>query len=97
MARAAAITAGVLGGAVAAVAALWATIWLLWVGRERWFETPTGEDLQYFGLMMYLGMAGLFLPLPAAIVGGAVGGRWAARHAEPVAAADGGPRAGRRC
>ena len=89
MVRSARATAGTLCGAALAAAAVWAALWLAWATRQRWWP-PDGDDLQYFGLMVQLWMAGLVLPLPAAIVGGAVGYRLAVADAEPAAAADGG-------
>ena len=90
MKRTAGITGGVIAGGLSAGGGLFAFLSLLWLSRQWWYEAPDGDSLQYFDLMVYLGLAGIILVLPTAIMGGAFGGRWAARHTEPDSATNGG-------
>ena len=43
---------------------------VLWEFREVWWEAPTGDDMQYFGLMCGLFLAGVILLVPSVLVGG---------------------------
>ncbi len=43
---------------------------LLWEFREAWWESSTGDDMQYFGLMCGLFLAGVILLFPSVLVGG---------------------------
>ena len=72
---------GFFAGAVAAVLSLIGVNVGLWATRTVWFERATRDDLQYFDLMMLLGLGTMAAFVPAVLGGGLLGG-WLASRAD---------------
>jgi hypothetical protein len=72
MSKAAAGTTGFLLGAVVGWGCVLIVCEMIWAYRERIWP-PTGEDLEYFGVMIHLFLAKCVGGLMAAVAGGALG------------------------
>jgi hypothetical protein len=71
MSDAARVSLGFLVGSVVSALGFLATVWLAWLGFDRWVGGADEDLLVFFGLVG----CGVILFVPALLVGGVVGAR----------------------